>query len=260
MALYIYDGSLEGFLTAVSRSLDAGTLPEDIVPASGWQSSLFASPETIETSAVSADRLINRLNALSRHIVRTICYCYLSERTSFELPVAEYIFLAFKYGKDVDRYHAHSAVNAVHRLSRKVGSEIHRLSGLVRFRKLSDGTFWAPIEPDHNVVLPLAWHFARRLPTQNWVIYDIARDTGIRWNTQACSTVRMDPAVVERIRRSGADLPDLLSTEEIDCQKLWQNYFNSVDVEGRTNRSLQKSNMPRRYWKYLVEKPGRVGF
>ena len=256
MALYIYDGSLEGFLTAVSCSLDSGGLPEDIVPASGWQSSLFAQPETIKTTPLAADKLITRLNAFSRQIIRNICYCYLSETPHFERPTAEYIFLAFKHGKNVDRYHANNAVDDVHRLSRKVGGEIHRLSGLVRFRKLSDGTFWAPIEPDHNVVLPLAWHFARRLPTQNWVIYDIARDTGVRWNTKECSTVTMDPAVVERIRISGADLPDLLAVEEIDCQKLWQNYFDSVSIAGRTNTALQKSNMPRRYWKYLVEKPG----
>jgi probable DNA metabolism protein len=258
MSFYIYDGSLEGYLTAVSRALDDDTLPDDIVPASGWQSSLFAVPQEIKTDPLIADRLVTRLNSLSRNIVKNICYCYLSEINGFEMPAAEYVFLAFDHGKDIDRYHANKAVHDVHVLAGKVGAEIHRLSGLVRFRKLADGTFWAPVEPDHNVILPLSWHFVGRMPTQKWVIYDIARNTGIRWDTRECSVVIMDPAIMQRIRTAGVDLPELLSGEELDYQKLWQNYFNTLSVEGRTNTALQRSNMPRRYWKYLVEKPGKI--
>jgi probable DNA metabolism protein len=68
----------------------------------------------------------------------------------------------------------------------------------------------------------------------------------------------MDPALMQRIRTTGVDLPELLSGEELNYQKLWRNYFNTLSVEGRTNTALQRSNMPRRYWKYLVEKPGRI--
>jgi len=37
-------------------------------------------------------------------------------------------------------------------------------------------------------------------------------------------------------------------------QMLWKKYFKSMAIEERKNLKLQQQNMPKKYWKYLVEK------
>jgi probable DNA metabolism protein len=41
--------------------------------------------------------------------------------------------------------------------------------------------------------------------------------------------------------------------EEI-YQTLWQQYFTSINIKARKNMKLHIQHMPKRYWKYLVEK------
>ena len=50
------------------------------------------------------------------------------------------------------------------------------------------------------------------------------------------------------------DLKFLLDENEELYQKLWQQYFNSVNIAARKNMKLHIQHMPRRYWRHLVEK------
>ena len=50
-------------------------------------------------------------------------------------------------------------------------------------------------------------------------------------------------------------LKALYNEEEELYQQLWQQYFSSVNIVARKNMKLHIQHMPRRYWRYLVEKP-----
>lgn len=63
-------------------------------------------------------------------------------------------------------------------MARKVSRESHRMLGLIRFRNLPEDIYYAPIKPDFNILTILAPHFARRLPSQKWVIHDKKKGTG----------------------------------------------------------------------------------
>ena len=47
-----------------------------------------------------------------------------------------------------------------------------------------------------------------------------------------------------------------MSEDEKKVQALWQAFFKTIAIPDRKNPRLQKSNMPMKYWKYLVEKQG----
>ena len=49
------------------------------------------------------------------------------------------------------------------------------------------------------------------------------------------------------------ELPPL-SNREKEIQEIWKKYFKHIAIKERKNSKLQKSFMPVRYWKYLVEK------
>ena len=66
----------------------------------------------------------------------------------------------------IEKLNADPAVHAVHRAARTVSREIHRFKGLLRFRRLQDGLYWAPFEPDYDIISTLAPHFRARLADQ----------------------------------------------------------------------------------------------
>jgi len=249
----LHDGSFEGMLSAAAHALAHG-MPEAVMAEDQWQPGLFADTERIETDAFSARTLAARLrDDVSRRTFKNVAYCWLSELPGSGLHAARYIGLALELGSRVDSYHAHDAVIAVHRIAGKVGGEIHRLCGLARFREMKDGTLFAPVKPDYNVVCPIALHFRRRLHNERWAVCDVGRGTGVRWTGASFEVVGL---------AAGAPLMDfdhaegVFSDDEARWRPLWQAYFAAIAVRTRTNPRLQRQYMPRRYWPYLVEEPG----
>lgn len=115
--------------------------------------------------------------------------------------------------------------------------------GLLRFRELQSGIFYAPMGPDHNIVSLLAPHFAKRLSDQPWMIHDVKRDIAAIYDRKDWT--------IALIRQKKA-LP--LHGDELEFQRMWKQYFKSVAISSRRNLRLQKHFMPSRYWRYLVEK------
>ena len=119
------------------------------------------------------------------------------------------------------------------------------MKGLLRFEKLRDGAYLAKMEPDHNIIHPLAYHFRTRLKAQHWFLYDVKRRTAARW-----SNGTLQFGTIEQFTTPA------LSDDEKQVQAMWQTFFKTISIADRKNARLQKSNMPMKYWKYLTEKQG----
>ena len=44
-----------------------------------------------------------------------------------------------------------------------------------------------------------------------------------------------------------------ISGEEAEWQRLWKGFFDSIAIEARKNPKLQGQNLPKRFWKNMVE-------
>jgi probable DNA metabolism protein len=241
MNIYIHDGSIDGRLSALSEALTHAQSPDDILQEEGRQVSLFSSEVRIESDTTAARNLMKRIRTdISAEAVRHVMYALLSELPNLDLQLYFYLREGLIRGKEVDRWHANPNVKTIHDVSRKVSGEIHRLKGLLRFRELDDGTLWAPIEPDHQVLLPLASHFSKRLPTERGIIHDVRRGIAIGWSKTEVEYIA-PPQSVE------------LATGEEAVQQLWQTYFKSATIRERINTRQQRQFMPVRYWKWLTE-------
>lgn len=241
MNTYVHDNSIDGRLSALAAALATSQTPADIQPDEGRQISLFGSDVTIQTDETAARKLMKRVRSdISPESVRHVMYALLSELPNLDMTLYFYLLEALIRGKEIDRWHANPHVKKVHEVSRKVGSEIHRLKGLLRFRELDDGTLWAPVEPDHQVLLPLAHHFRRRLPGERGIIHDLRRNLAIGWDCDGVDY--LEPP---------ADFQPSKTEEAV--QELWQTYFKSATIRERINPRLQRQCMPVRYWKWLTE-------
>jgi probable DNA metabolism protein len=242
---YRYDGSPDGLLCAIADAVKRKEAPA-VISGPASEGLLFADRvHQVQTEALRADEVVLYLRKkASKEAARNLLYCLAGPFEQMELQLLAYYRMGLKLGKQVDRCHAEAVVHTVHQAARAVGREIHRFKGLLRFRKLQDGLYWAPFEPDYDIISALTPHFRARFPDQRWMMHDVRRARAVVWDGQRLYAELEPEKVLEN---------NPVAEDEADVQQLWQAFFQSVSIEGRKNSKLQTRCMPLRYWRWLPE-------
>ena len=246
-----YDGSFNGFLTAVFMVYEEKITVSDIQRHGKVQNALFADNERVYTNTEKAKRVWRGIQAKNQLTLKNIYFAFLSEKKGIELILLQYIQKMFVDKASVHIDFSDAEVLKISQLSKSVGREKHRMEAFVRFQLTKDGIFFANIAPDFNVLPLISKHFRNRYADQEWIIYDIKRKYGLYYNGTAMELISLDKAEVytNSIRKS-----DRFLEEEYDYQTLWNNYFKSTNIKSRINKKLHTQHVPKRYWKYLSEK------
>ena len=242
MIRYRYDGTTEGLISAIDHILRHEPDPQT-VELEAQEQTLFDEGLFIATNSERTEVFLRRFSSAFPESARQVMYVILSEKEGMETSLLHYIHMVSVYGSRIEGHRTHPAVHDVHVLARKVSREVHRMKGLLRFAMLEDGSYLANMEPDFNIIQPLSRFFTQRLRTQQWFIYDVKRSLVSSWQGR-----RLDFGTLESFRA-----PEL-SNEEKDVRELWKTFFRNVAIPERKNPGLQRSFMPMKYWKYLVEK------
>jgi probable DNA metabolism protein len=101
-------------------------------------------------------------------------------------------------------------------------------------------------------VLPLIEkHFKNRYADQRWLIYDSKRKYGLYYDLDEVQKVLL---LFNAQTSNGNDIEVIADEKEELYQRLWQQYFTSVNIAARKNTKLHIQHMPKRYWKFLPEK------
>lgn len=252
MQTVVYDGSFDGFLCAVFDIYEYRFKDVMIVPEDKHQPSMFASHHVVVNDAKHCYRVWNGLkNKLSKEAQESVYRSFLSEITDIENILFRYIQYVFSLEETVEKDYSHPAVLLVHQTAKKVWREKHRMEAFVRFQKTADDLYYSVIEPDFNVLPLIAKHFASRYADQRWMIYDAKRKYGLFYNLSEVSVIQVQFS--EQVL-NGKSISNVYDEEEEIYQKLWMQYFKSVNIPSRKNTKLHVQHMPTKYWKYLVEK------
>lgn len=244
MQRFLYDGTAEGLMSAIEAILEAGADPEraELVVR---EDTLFEEGLFLRTDPAAAESLFSRLRQRAPDAVHTLWYFVMSEAEGLEASLLRYVALALRHGDRINGYLTNPDIKSVVAASRKAGRELHRMKGLLRFEQMRDGSYLAKMEPDHDIIRPLARHFTRRLGAQAWFILDARRSRAAHWDGR-----ELRFGSLEQFSR-----PDL-SDDELHVQAMWRTFFSAIAIPERKNPRLQKSCMPAKYWKYLTEKQG----
>lgn len=247
--VYIYDGSFSGLCSSIFTMLKKRNIPFDIVKENDFRPDLFCEKSRIKTSDEKSDILLKNIREhISTQSSAYIFHAYLSEIEKIEINIFYYILKGFKIGKEVDKYLTDPSVRKVQEAAKKVRRESHRIKGLLRFKESKSNRFYAEIEPDYNILVLLAPHFAKRFAVQDWIIHDKRRDRAILF-----SSVNKDWVLTELDKDFSPELID----SEYKIQDLWKTFFSSVSLKERPRPDLQRQFMPKKYWKNLIEIPGK---
>jgi probable DNA metabolism protein len=243
--LYLYEGGFQGFLTVLEMLRETGEEPVDIVADGGAvQVSLLADTVQVMADVERAERLCGDIHArISGSALRHAFRAFLSEEDGAGYHIYRYLRLGWEIGEDVDGRLGDEHVHAVHGMSRRTGCEAHRMQGLLRFRQLEGGLYYAPMQTACDVLHLVVRHFRGRMADQDWIIHDLGREQAALCRGGELYFVALpgfDPRLSEREKR---------------CQGMWRDYFKTIAISERRNPRLQKNFMPMRYWKMLVEEP-----
>ncbi len=244
MLIYVYDGSFEGVLTSVFEAFCRKETPDAILPEEGLQQDMFAEYSYIETDPAKSDRVYTSIwKNISEDALKNVYHVFLSEEPDAATLIYRYLKLGWKLGNRVDSFLTNDTVSRVMGINQRVGFEVHRLMGFVRFRQVGDGIYYSSISPDHNIVELLAPHFAERLSDQKWIIHDVRRERAALYNLKEWIVTEF----------STDEIPGATDEEKL-YSKLWKRFFTTLEIPSRTNPRLQRQLLPHRYWEHLTEK------
>ena len=240
----VFDGSLQGFLAVVYSWYYDKFRPVDVVSDESYQPILgteYVHVQPDDEKAYRVERAVRE--KISHEAWENIYKCYLAAEDDRFMDMLRYIVLGFECGHSVDDREAIDYVLRIHRIARYVGGEAHLLSGFARFAETTAGVYYADIGPVNHVLPILAEHFLDRLRGQPWIIHDVNRRLAAVYDGKESYAFAETP--------KGASFE--YAKGEIETQKLWQSFFETITIQPRKNKKLQRQHLPLRYRKYMTE-------
>lgn len=260
-AYYSYDGSFPGLLCVSARLQPQGAWKNAVLrPAPARDQSLF---EELSDLAIDTDETLARdfWKSLSRRCGRDCPRfafdAHASDISSLDSALLHYLCACQSLGRDIQGDIGDPEVLSLYKAAKRSRSEAHLFLGLVRFRHLADGSWYAPIQPSCDILALLEGHFSKRYPAMDWVIHDTARGKGL-FHASSGETSVSDIQAIEGLDLAllleQGDIPaQALAKGEAESQAAFKRYFSSITIQQRKNPRLQASHMPKKYWKYLIE-------
>ena len=241
---YLYDGSFSGYLTTLFY---AYPLKEEvrIYKELTYSPSLLTTSKYITTEEDKSERVYQSiLTKLSYSTLDNLYNIYLSDEVESETLGLKYIKLCYRYGDDINLAKNNDIIRTVDLTCKRVWKEVHRFYGFVRFKEIAPLTFYAAIEPNHNILPLMMGHFKKRFSDQNFIIHDQKRHCAMIYNQQEIYISYL--SIEDSHQLAKAEIRD-------NFEELFKTYYKATTIAERKNPRLQNSWMPKRYYKHLVE-------
>lgn len=251
---FICEDSIDGILTAV---FDAYSFKKEkrieshdlihILTREPMTYRLFTQYQHTETDRTKSNRVIQ---TLIREFGDDTYYhlCLAMSSTDEEKADAVYhtIVMGLKYHdrKVLERLHT-DCVHKVFSAGRKAGNEAHYYTEFLRFAELENGILYAKIGATCNILPFIVPHFADRLPSENFIIYD-----------EKHQLFALHPKRSEWYLASSQEFHEdalVYSDEEEKYADLFCHFVNKIAIKERYNPKCQMIHLPLHYRTYMVE-------
>ena len=242
--IYVYDGSIVGFLCCVHASFYAREMPLDIISMDKQQPSLyeFRFIASDEAKARAVRESISR--NISARALELTDHVFLCHHKNKEQSLLRFLVFAFRTGPRSTSMLGESAVAEVLAMERHMLGERHLLLGFIRFKDY--GNMLGAVISPKNFILPLlANHFMSRFPNENFIIYDKTYSAALIYRNK-----QFEITAVEEIEFAQE------SETELHYQALWKNFYDTIGIKERLNPRCRMSHMPKRYWVNMIEMQG----
>lgn len=226
---------------------------------------LFSEYRKIEADLLKAKKVSNTLRKqFGEQDYYTICLALASYSEKKAQAVYKTVVWGLSAGgrKNVLGHLADDNVRTVMELGRQAGNELQHLQGFLRFHELEGGILYAVMHPKSDIIIPLAEHFADRLPGEDFLIYDEGRNqyavhpAGKDWFMMQGEPVSQGGRMLQGDGMDGLKENEdrmQLSAEDGYYQELFCRFCHTISIEARENLKLQQNMLPLRFRPYMVE-------
>lgn len=238
--VYVIPPTEDGFYTAVFYAYkNRGCL---ITADKNVQTAFDDELIILDEEKDKAERVRRKITSYDRRAVKFIDRVLRSDGKNKENAALDYIRALCERRSPVSEDFADPRVFLANDYARKVGWEIDKMYGLLRFKECVGGVLYAPYEPDCDITELIAPHFISRFKEEKFIIHDVKRKKALLYNGGECLMVPLDRAEIS------------LSDGENYIAGLWKKYYEAANIAMRAHVKQMKGSMPVRYWKYLPEK------
>ncbi len=250
--IYECEDTLEGMLSGIYQAWDVSYGHDYIhltVPAAGGSETmlLFSEYHTVVPDAGQAQKVIR---TICKKTSGEVCEKLLGALYSANPEKADAVYhvlpKAFRMGKQVIGDLADPYVQAVFEMNRAVRNEAHEYLGFLRFEEQQNGVLLARFSPKNDLLELVAPHFVDRFPGENFVIYDTKRK-------KAAFHQKNSPFIIREFLEEEFVKFFQISQKEAQFQAMWRLFFETIAIEERENRKLQRNLMPYHYRTYMTE-------
>ena len=241
MPNYYYDGSFDGLLTVIFIAYKDRKNNELRIIVKTGQLLLGLDDINVITNFSKARRVEKAIcDKLSQNFLNNIQTCFLSCDKNKDIVIVHTVYKALKQGKEIlNSLDEHAFY--VNKLVKQVLNERHKYLGVLRFKEMKDETLFSTIEPKNNILPILIYHFKNRMKREKFAIFDKRRKMIAYYDTKKVEIFFVKSLEIE------------WSDEEIEYSELWKTFHKSISIKERENKKLQQSNLPKYYWKHLIE-------
>lgn len=252
MTVLYFDGSFEGLISGVFDAYQMKIKEVKFIPENQKTNDLFADSFHISFDEEKFERVRKKLEEiLGKSGVNDLWKATLSEENSVQDLIFRIIQYALKTKQNILSDYGNPDVADFQKILKKISRERHRMTAFVRFKLAEDGVYYAVIEPDFDVLPLISRHFKSRYADQKWLIWDSRRNYGIYYDLKTVVPVEINAT-------ENSSVPALPALEwddsETEFQQLWKKYFKATNIPSRKNTKLHLQHVPKRYWRYLIEK------
>ena len=254
----MYSFNVTGFdqWRAIARALvKANITPPNVSWQPPEQQGLFASSSLEQVIALAEPSSMNRPLKVPRVFLERAkqASCFLDTKNPARKWSILYSLLwrLEKYGEDTLLLKSDLEVRCLDSMCKAVSRDTHKMKAFVRFKKLinegavqpdqysleNDSEFYvAWFEPSHAIIESIAPFFVKRFTGMSWSIL----------TPQGCAHWDM-----EHLKISEGVLKPEISADVFDI--FWKAYYCNIFNPARLKEQAMRSEMPKKYWKYLPE-------
>ncbi|MDP2791896.1 MAG: TIGR03915 family putative DNA repair protein [Rectinemataceae bacterium] len=244
-----YDGSFVGFLCAAAEAINTTRTGSPTPSIKGFSSpgELFDESIHVRSDRERAQRLWRRLaRRASQEALQHCLEAFCSDYEGKEDAIAYALGRISLEGKSALCDLAHPLICTVEKAALRSRNQAHLIAGLLRFSELADGSWYALIAPDCDILPLIAGHFAARYSDMVFTVYDKRHSTALFHNPKKGYAIATGVLL-----SSGGSIP--LSERERLIRDEWTEYFESVAIAQRKNLRLQANHMPKKYWPLIAQ-------
>jgi len=251
--IYLCDNTIDGIFTGIfqawsSKLGHSNVKLEEKSEGSKYSNiELFAEYVAVDTDPLLAEKVARSIRQkISEEAYEMCCRVALSDYAGKADLIYRFLILGFAVGSAITEHLNHEIVNMMFKVNKNVSNETHHLLGFIRFSEQDSGLLTSIIHPKNNVLSLVMPHFADRLPTERFLIYDANRK-------QAALHVPNTPWIIAEVPEIDVDRVREVSEYEDQYRELWISFFNHIAIKERINPKLQRNNLPLRFRDDITE-------